>query len=153
MGLESSHFQVKKLWRGDHNFQISCQKRLCRIVANISTKRFQRITHLYAALFSLKTSFVKITFSTAKKTKNETKPVRNSESMLKIKVKSFWTFFTFCLCQQLFAFEKFSMETRLYNIFKTKKATKLAKSILKISFKVLLEKILFVTLRRPVLFL
>ena len=44
------------------------------------------------------------------------------------------------------------METRLYNIFKSKNTTRLAKPILKSSYKVLLETILFVTLRRPVHF-
>ena len=41
----------------------------------------------------------------------------------------------------------------LYNIFKCKNATKLANPILKNSYKVLLEAILFVTLRRPMHFL
>ena len=45
------------------------------------------------------------------------------------------------------------METRLYNIFKSKNATKLARPILKSSYKVLLETILSVTLRQPVHFL
>ena len=64
-------------------------------------------------------------FSTAKKTKNETKPMCDSESTSKIRVSSPWT------SQQLksFAFQKFCMETRLYKIFKTKKATKLANPI------------------------
>ena len=55
--------------------------------------------------------------------------------------------------QQLFAFKKFCMETRLYNICKSKNATKLARPILLSSYKVLLEKILSVTLRQPVHFL
>ena len=45
------------------------------------------------------------------------------------------------------------METRLYNIFKSKNATKLARPIPKTSYKVLLETRLSVTLRQPVHFL
>ena len=45
------------------------------------------------------------------------------------------------------------METRLYNIFKSKNATKLARPILESSYKVLLETILSVTIRQPVHFL
>ena len=45
------------------------------------------------------------------------------------------------------------METRLYNISKLKKATKFAKRILKGSYKVLSETILFVALRRLMVFL
>ena len=37
------------------------------------------------------------------------------------------------------------MDTRLYNIFKSENATKLARPILKSSYKVLLETILFMT--------
>ena len=44
------------------------------------------------------------------------------------------------------------METRLYNIFKSINASKLAKPILKSSNKVPLETILFMVLRRPVHF-
>ena len=49
----------------------------------------------------------------------------DSESTSKIRVSSPWT------SQQLksFAFKKFCMETRLYKIFKTKKATKSANPI------------------------
>ena len=45
------------------------------------------------------------------------------------------------------------METRLYHIFKSKKATNWTKSILESSYKFLLGTILFVTLKRPVYFL
>ena len=45
------------------------------------------------------------------------------------------------------------METRLYRIFKSKKATNWTKSILESSYKFLLGTILFVTLKRPVHFL
>ena len=76
-----------------------------------------------------------------------------SERTSKIKIKSPGHFLKFCLCQQLFAFKTFCMETRLYNIFKSKNATKLARPILKSSYKVLLEAILSVTLRQPVHFL
>ena len=45
------------------------------------------------------------------------------------------------------------METRLYNTFKSKNATKMTKPIIESSYKVLLGKILFVTIKRPVDFL
>ena len=45
------------------------------------------------------------------------------------------------------------MDTRLYNIFKSENATKLARPILKSSYKVLLETILSMTLNQPVHFL
>ena len=50
-------------------------------------KRFHIVTRSYAALFSIGV-FVKLTtFSTAKKVKNEAKPMRDSESKLKIKIR------------------------------------------------------------------
>ena len=76
--------------------------------------------------------------------------MRDSESTSKVKVRSPWTF---SACQQLFAFKKNFMETRLYNIFKSKNATKLTKPIIESSYKVQLDKILFVTIKRPVHFL
>ena len=93
------------------------------------------------------------TFSIAKKTKNETKPIRDSEGSPNMKVKSRWAFFQILPCQQLFAFKKYCMETKLYNIFKNKNTTNLTEPILKSSYKVLLEAVLYVTLRRPVYFL
>ena len=48
-------------------------------------------------------------------------------------------FSKFCLCQQLFAFKEFHMETRLRNILKTPNVTELIKTILKRSHKVLLD--------------
>ena len=45
------------------------------------------------------------------------------------------------------------METRLYNNFKSKNAMKLAKPIIESSYKVLLDKTLFVTIKRAVHFL
>ena len=51
-------------------------------------KRFHIVTRSYAALFSIGGVFVKLTtFSTAKKVKNEAKPMRDSESKLKIKIR------------------------------------------------------------------
>ena len=43
--------------------------------------------------------------------------------------------------------------TRLYNIFKSKNAMKLTKPLIESSYKVLLDKILFVTIKQPVSFL
>ena len=45
------------------------------------------------------------------------------------------------------------METILQNIFKSKYAMKLTKPIIENSYKVLLDKTLFVTIKRPVNFL
>ena len=45
------------------------------------------------------------------------------------------------------------METRLYNIFKSEHATKLTKFIIESSYKILVDKILFVTIKRPMHFL
>ena len=45
------------------------------------------------------------------------------------------------------------MDTRLYNTFKSKNATNLARPILKSSYKVLLGKVLSVTLKQGVHFL
>ena len=41
------------------------------------------------------------------------------------------------------------MEIRLHNILKRKNAMKLTKPIIENSYKVLLDKILFVTIKRP----
>ena len=68
--------------------QTSSQKLLCQIVGNIGAKRFHIITRSYAASFSIRRVFVKLTtFSTAKKTKNETKPMLDSEGKSKIRVR------------------------------------------------------------------
>ena len=60
MGLGTSLFQVIKLRRDASQFlffvrQMSCQKILCQIVANVGVKRFHIVTHSYADLFSIKT--------------------------------------------------------------------------------------------------
>ena len=101
------------------------------------------VIHSYAVKFSIKGIFVKLTtFSTAKTAKKETKPISDSENASKTKARSFWTYLDkFCLCQQLFSFKEFSMEARLYNISKTKNATKLAKPTLESSYKFLLGTI------------
>ena len=44
------------------------------------------------------------------------------------------------------------METRLYNIFKSKNATELTHPTLESSYNVLLDKILFVTIKQPCIF-
>ena len=81
--------------------QTSCERRLWQIVANISVKRFHIVTRSYAASFSIRRVFVKLTtFSTTKETKNETKPMHDSESTSKVRVRSRWTFFTY-VCSHL----------------------------------------------------
>ena len=104
-GCRTSCFWVMALWRrggerrvGGHKFlfstgQIFCQKLLNHILAMIILKYFRTITHCYAAWFSIKTLFVKLTFSTAYKTEYETKPNDDSESTSKIK-ESFRIFIT-----------------------------------------------------------
>ena len=47
-------------------------------------------------------------------------------------------FSKFCLCQQLFTFKRFCMETRLSNILKTTNAAKFIKTILESTYKVVL---------------
>ena len=75
----------------------------------------------------------------------------NSESTSKKNVRLHWIFFKFF--QLLFAFKKSFMKARLYKIFKSKIATKFVKPIIESSYKVLLDKLLFVTtIKRPVHF-
>ena len=62
-------------------------------------------------------------------------------------------FCKFCLCQQLFAFKLFCMETRLSNIFKTTNATKFIKTILERTYKVVLGKYNLAAPTRPVFLL
>ena len=49
------------------------------------------------------------------------------------------SFLKFCLCQQLFAFKNFGMETSFRNISKNTNATDFIKTILESSHKGLLE--------------
>ena len=61
------------------------------IVASIARARFRIVTQ---PRFREKTFYVELTtFSTAKKTKSETKPVNDSESKSTIKVRLRWTVF------------------------------------------------------------
>ena len=88
MELGTLRFRVITLWRRVSQplfsiRQISCQTILCQIVANVGVKRIHIVTHNYAASFSIKT-----TFSSAKKTQKETKPMRDCESTSKVKVRS-----------------------------------------------------------------
>ena len=118
-------------------------------MTNIVVDGLHIVTHSYVTLFSLKTIFYETNnIFYAKTTKNETKPMTDSESVSKI--RSHWIFFKIFLCEQLHLFKKFCMERRLYNIFKSKNATKLAKPILESLYKFILGIILFVNLKRPV---
>ena len=45
------------------------------------------------------------------------------------------------------------METKFYNIVKSKNAMKMTKPIIKSYYKVLLDKILFIAIKRPLHFL
>ena len=65
-----------------------------------------------------------------------TKLSRFSDSSVKIKDRSRWTFLVIFLHQQLFARKDFSMETRLSNIFKTTNAMALTETILESTYTV-----------------
>ena len=69
---------------------------------------------------------------------------------IKIKVTSRWTVFEICLRQQLFAFKEFCLEKRLSNIFKTLNETKLTKTTLQRSYRVLQVTSNWKTLKQPV---
>ena len=62
-------------------------------------------------------------------------------------------FSKFCLCQQLFAFKDFCMETRLRNISKTRNDTDFNKTILESLYKVLLVTCNLTALKRPIFLL
>ena len=84
------------------------------------------------------------TFSTAKKTKNETKQMRDSESTSKIKVRLPWTFFKIGIVAYVSSYlhlKSFAWKRGCTTFSKTKNATKLAKPILKSCYKVLLGTI------------
>ena len=59
-------------------------------------------------------------------------------------------FCKFCLCQQLFAFKRFCMETRLSNILKNTNATKFIKTIPESTYKVVLDTYNLVALTQRV---
>ena len=116
--------------------------------------------HSYALLrhlvFEKKQFDVKqITFSTAQGTKKETKPVADPKSTSKINTRSHVEHISkFCLCQQLFAFKNFCLETRLSNILiKTTNATKFIKTVLESTYKALLGTSNLVAPTRPVFLL
>ena len=65
-------------------------------MADVGVKRFRIVTHSYASLFSMKTSFRETNISSAKKIKKNKKKkqtMRDCASTSKIKKRSFWTFF------------------------------------------------------------
>ena len=102
--------------------------------------------------FREKPLYVKLTtFSAAQETKNETEPIVDPKRTSTINMRSRWT--VFCLCQQLFAFTKFCMETRLSNILKTTNATKFIKTILENAYKVVLGTYNMVAPTQPVFLL
>ena len=87
------------------------------------------VTHSYAASFSKK----KIC-----KTNNIFYSLENQKWDRTNSWGHFRQFSKFCLCQQLFAFKRFCMKTRLSNILKTTNATKFIKTILESTYKVVL---------------
>ena len=84
----------------------------------------------------------------------EPKMRQNLKLILKVHWKQIWgrvgQFCKFCLCQHLFAFKRFCMETRLSDILKTTKATKFIKAILESTYKVVVGTYNLVTPMRPV---
>ena len=159
MALGTSHFRVITLWRGKLQFlfsarQIPCQKVWCQIMANVGVKRFHIVRIVALLRFPWKQVFVKLkTFSSAKKTKNEIKPMRDSESTSKIKVRPRKTFFEILLMSAVICIQKVFNRNEMYNIFKSKNATKLTKTIIESSYKVLLDKSSFVTVKQSMPFL
>ena len=134
-------FRVIMLWREGSQYlffirQILCQKCLCQTVASGGVKHFHIVMHSYAASFSIKQVFVRLaTFSSSKKTKKG-KKMHDFESTSKIKVRSCWTFFKILLMSAVICISKVFHGNKL----------KLTEPIIEISLKVLLVKLLFVTL-------
>ena len=83
------------------------------------------------------------TFSTAKETKSETKPVNVSE-------RSRWTVFLVLLISAVICVKRLCMETRLFNTFKTTNATRLSKTTVESSLKVLSGTFSLNSLKQPV---
>ena len=125
--------------QGGHTFLFSteetfCQKLLYHIVAMMVLKRFRIVTHCYAASFFIKTLFCKTNnISTARK------PNIRQKQIIILKVHHGGKFSKFCLRQQLFAFKRFCMETRLLNISKTTNVIDFIKTILKSPCRFLLD--------------
>ena len=104
--------------------------------------------------FREKPFYVKLTtFSAAQGSKNQIKPIADPKSTLKVNMRSRQTVFQFCLCHQLFSFKRFCMETRLSNILKTTNATKFIKTILKRTYKVVLDTYNLAAPTRPLFLL
>ena len=97
-------------------------------------KRFRIVTHCYAASFFIKTLFCKTNnISTARK------PNIRQKQIIILKVHHGGKFSKFCLRQQLFAFKRFCIETRLLNISKTTNVIDFIKTILKSPCRFLLD--------------
>ena len=88
-----------------------------------------RIFHLsYANLFLMKTCFKKLTFLSREL--NRITRSTASENPLKQTLCYLENFSKLCLCQQLFVNKDFCMKTGMYNIFETKNAMTLIKTVL-----------------------
>ena len=135
MGLWNLTFPSYGALKRGHTFlfstgQIFCKKPLYHIVAIIVLKRFRIVTNCCAASFSIKMLFCKtnnILYSLENRIWDKTKQwfwkyIKNKD---KVTLESCSKF---CLLQQLFAFKKFCMETRLLNISKTANAKDFVKS-------------------------
>ena len=79
------------------------------------------------------------TFSVAKTIDNQAKPIIDSERTTKINARSGWTLFLILLTSVVIYKQRFSMKTRLCNIFKTATAIILTNAITESPYKVLLD--------------
>ena len=139
MGLWNLTFTSYGALKRGHTFlfstgEIFCQKLLYHIVVMIVLKRFCILTHCWASSFFIKTSFCKtyIFYSLENRIWDKTKYWFWKYIKKKGNVGKFSKFF---LRQQLFAFKKFCMETRLPNISKSTNAKDSIKAILKSSYR------------------
>ena len=108
------------------------------IIHAITLERFHIVAHSFAASFSIKTSFMKLTSYFISKTKQiYAKTLTVLESTFKMRAKLPWMLFEIWLCQQLFAKKDFCTKTRLCNIFKTTNIKTLIKFILESPYKLL----------------
>lgn len=79
------------------------------------------------------------TFSVARTKDNQAKLITDSESTTKINAKPGWALFLILLTLAVISKQRFCMETRLGNIFKTAKAIILVDTIIESPYKGLLD--------------
>ena len=148
--FELWHFEWGRGGGAGHKFWFSTGQtfRQKTFISYCSHEWLKMFRHCYAASFSIKTLFCK-----TNNTNKPRKPNMRQNQIMILKVGHFGNLSRFCLHQQLLAFKKFCMETRLLNISKTTNATDLIKTILKSSCRVLLDKCKLTASRRLVFLL